>query len=72
MDKVEEMTPEEAACLGKLTAYCKERAITQFDSDYLLRFVRARKADYPKVEKMFGDFIAWRKEHDVENIDVAH
>ena len=41
-----------------------------YDNPYLLRFLRARKFDLKKTEKMFVDFIAWRKEKDVDNIQV--
>ena len=43
-----------------------------YDDPYLLRFLRARKFDLKKTEKMFGDFIAWRKEKDVDNIHVLY
>lgn len=42
-----------------------------FDDPYLLRFLRARKFDLKKTEKMFVDYINWRKEKDVDNIDVV-
>jgi hypothetical protein len=42
-----------------------------FDDPYLLRFLRARKFDLVKTEKMFTDYINWRKENDVDNIDVS-
>lgn len=41
-----------------------------FDDAYLLRFLRARKFDLKKTEKMFVDYIQWRKQENVDNIDV--
>lgn len=32
-----------------------------FDDPYLLRFLRARKFDLPKVYEMFDNYINWRK-----------
>lgn len=40
-----------------------------YDEPYLLRFCRARKFELVKVLKMFEDFLNWRKEQDVDNID---
>jgi hypothetical protein len=42
-----------------------------YDDPYLLRFLRARKFDLKKTEKMFVDFIEWRKEKGVDNIQVT-
>lgn len=39
----------------------------KWDDWYLLRFCRARKFKLPDVIKMFENFIAWRKEQDVDN-----
>jgi hypothetical protein len=44
--------------------------LSRYDDLYLLRFLRARKFDLNKTYKMFYDFIAWRKENDVDNIEV--
>lgn len=41
-----------------------------YDDPYLLRFLRARKFDIHKTQIMFVDFIKWRKENDVDNINV--
>ena len=41
-----------------------------YDDQYLLRFLRARKFDLKKTEKMFVDFIQWRKEKGVDEIQV--
>lgn len=44
--------------------------LDKFDDLYLLRFLRARKFDLDKTYLMFSNFIKWRKENDVENIEV--
>jgi hypothetical protein len=41
-----------------------------YDDIYLLRFLRARKFDLDKTYLMFKAFIDWRKENDVDNIEV--
>lgn len=42
-----------------------------YTDQYLIRFLRARKFDLKKTEKMFNDFIQWRNQNDVDNISVA-
>ncbi|EAR98487.2 CRAL/TRIO, amine-terminal domain protein (macronuclear) [Tetrahymena thermophila SB210] len=44
---------------------CSEK---EYDDHYLLRFLRARKFDLVKTEKMFSDFLDWRIKNDVQNI----
>ena len=44
--------------------------LSQFDDLYLLRFLRARKFELEKVYLMFENFIKWRKQNDVDTIDV--
>lgn len=51
--------------------YIKENNIVDhpmYDDYYLLRFLRARKFDMEKTKLMFNNFVAWRKEHDVDNV----
>lgn len=42
----------------------------QFGDDYLLRFCRARKFELEKVYKMFSEFILWRRDFGVDDIEV--
>jgi len=50
----------------------QKKTLTDFNmwkDDYLLRFLRARKFDVDKSHLMFNDFITWRKDLDVDNIE---
>ena len=40
-----------------------------YDEPYLLRFCRARKFVLDDIVKMFENFLAWRKENKVDEID---
>jgi len=42
-----------------------------YDDAYLLRFLRARKFDLAKTLTMWNNFIKWRKENNVDEIDVG-
>jgi hypothetical protein len=42
----------------------------KFDDAYFLRFLRARKFDLGKTLTMWNNFIKWRKENNVDEIDV--
>jgi len=42
----------------------------EFDTPYLLRFLRARKFDMKKTTIMWNDFINWRFKMEVATIDV--
>jgi hypothetical protein len=46
--------------------------LDNYDDLYLLRFLRARKFDVDKTYNMFSNFIKWRKENDVDNIEVRN
>jgi hypothetical protein len=41
-----------------------------YDELYLLRFLRARKFDIEKSNLMFTDFMKWRTENNVDDIEV--
>ena len=43
-----------------------------FDDFYLLKFCRARKFDLQKILKMFKNFLEWRKENEVDNIENVY
>lgn len=40
-----------------------------YNDHFLLRYLRARKFKLDDTIKMFKDYINWRKENDVDNID---
>lgn len=42
-----------------------------YDDLYLLRFLRARKFDIEKTNLMFTDFLKWRTENNVDEIEVS-
>ena len=51
----------------------KEGILTEFgnyDDVYLLRFLRARKFDLEKTFLMFNNFLKWRIENEVDQIEV--
>ena len=43
-----------------------------FDDVYLLRFLRARKFDLEKTFLMFNNFLKWRVENGVDQIEVKY
>ena len=40
------------------------------DDSYLIRFLRARKLDINKTYEMFSNYVAWRKENNIDEIEV--
>jgi hypothetical protein len=44
--------------------------LERFDDLYLLRFLRARKYDLEKTFLMFRNFLKWREDNQVDQIDV--
>jgi hypothetical protein len=42
----------------------------KWDDAYLLRFLRARKFNLKDTEKMWMDFIQWRQENHVDELQV--
>jgi len=66
-----DLSAEQEAVLVKLRHHLRETwksTDPRYDDHYLLRFCRARKFDYEKVQKMFDDFMKWRQENDIDNI----
>ena len=43
-----------------------------YDDLYLLRFLRARKFDLTKTALMFGNFLKWRSDNQVDEIEVLY
>ena len=44
-------------------------SLTNYDDLFLLRFCRARKFDIKKVHEMFTNYIKWRKDENVDEIE---
>ncbi len=40
------------------------------DDSYLIRFLRARKLDLNKTYEMFSNYINWRKENNIDQVEV--
>jgi hypothetical protein len=64
------LTSEENVALDKFLELLKTKKIefntVQFDSGYLVRFLRARKLDLNKTFEMFTAFLKWRKDNNVD------
>jgi len=41
-----------------------------YDDYYLLRFLRARKFDFAKAELMWNNFLKWRRDNKVDDINL--
>lgn len=66
-----DLSGEQENQLEVFKKYVKEHSITDhpmYDDYYFLRFLRARKFDMEKTILMFNNFMAWRKDNDVDNI----
>jgi len=64
------MTLEERNSLSKFQDMLDEKDIDydDYDENYLIRFLRARKLDLNLTYKMFTDFLEWRKKEDIDSI----
>lgn len=62
---------EQLATLEKFKKEVAAKGISnpRFNDPYYLRFLRARKFDLTKSLAMFYDFVKWRGENDVDNIE---
>jgi hypothetical protein len=68
---LEDMSEEQRGVLEQLRVYLREvlqNTDPRYDDRYLLRFCRARKFDYPKVQLMFDNFLKWRADNGVDEI----
>ena len=64
------MTLEERNVLSKLQDMLDAKDIDydNFDENYLMRFLRARKLDIQKAFTMFTEFLDWRTKENVDDI----
>lgn len=68
---LEDLSEEQSGVLDQLRVYLREvlqNTDPRYDDRYLLRFCRARKFDYPKVQLMFDNFLKWRADNGVDDI----
>lgn len=68
---LEDLSDEQRNILDQLRTYLREvlkNTDPRYDDRYLLRFCRARKFDYPKVQLMFDNFLKWRETNGVDDI----
>jgi hypothetical protein len=65
-------TSEESVALSKFKDLLKSKKIdydsTKFDDFYLVRFLRARKLDQAKSLEMFTNFLKWRAESKIDDM----
>lgn len=68
------MTSDEQKILTKFQDLIKSKNLeyntNQIDDSYLIRFLRARKMDLNKTYEMFSNYIKWRKENNIDQIEV--
>jgi hypothetical protein len=66
-------TSEESAALSKFKDLLKSKKVDynslKFDDFYLVRFLRARKLDQAKTLEMFTNFLKWRVENKIDDIE---
>jgi hypothetical protein len=69
-------TSDETKAIQKFKDHLTSKKIEynskKINDEYLVRFLRARKLDINKTFEMFVKFLAWRKENDIDNIDVKY
>jgi CRAL/TRIO domain/CRAL/TRIO, N-terminal domain len=68
---LDDMSPEQEEVLNRLRTHLREElgnTDPRYDDRFLLRFCRARKFDYPKVQLMFDNNLKWRQENKVDTI----
>ncbi len=68
------MTLDEQKVLSKFHDLLKSKKLEYntylIDDSYLIRFLRARKMDLNKTFDMFNNYIKWRNENNIDDIDV--
>jgi len=64
-------SPEQLKVLEEFRAAVTNMGCTNppYDDAYLLRFLRARKFDLTKALQMWSNFIKWRQENNIDEID---
>lgn len=68
--RVAELTPEQLTVFHKFQEIAKAHPVPHYqDSDHL-RFCRARNFDLAKTNELWTAFVRWRKDNDVDNIQV--
>jgi hypothetical protein len=67
------MNVEEDAALNKFVELLKSNNVVynqnEINNNYLIRFLRARKLDLNKTLEMFINYLKWRKENNVDEIE---
>ena len=67
-------SPEQLKVLDEFRAAVRNMGCQNppYDDAYLLRFLRARKFDLTKALQMWSNFIKWRQENNVDDINVFY
>lgn len=66
-----DMSPEQDEVFALFKKWIADENVTQnpwHDDTFLLKFARARKFDLQKMMIMFGDYMNYRKEHNIDSI----
>lgn len=70
------ITTEEHTALAKFIDLLKAKKIEydtqKMDNAYLVRFLRARKSDLNKTLEMFTNHLKWRKDNNVDEVQVNY
>lgn len=67
-----DLSETQQACLDEMRNWVKEGKLTEdpfIDDYYFLRFLRARKFDMEKTQLMFTNYLKWRKDNGVDDIE---
>jgi hypothetical protein len=69
-----DLSETQQACLDEMRNWVKKEELTSdpfIDDYYLLRFLRARKFDMDKTQLMFTNYLKWREDNGVDDIDTV-